>query len=93
MYRFYNNTEYRIAEAGNIYIYTQDRNIAQSKGYKVVNAYFFSTTPDGELLPLTLGQFEKRIQRGNDKFPGPSSTSILMPETCLLTTLSIAPSK
>jgi hypothetical protein len=67
VYRFYDNTEYRIAEAGNIYIYVQEKNIAQSKGYKVVNAYFFSTTADSEIIPLTLSNL-KKAYKNNDKF-------------------------
>lgn len=67
VYRFYKNTEYRIAEAGNIYIYVQEKNIAQSKGYKVVNAYYFSTTPDGEIMPLTFCNL-KNAYKNNEKF-------------------------
>ena len=67
VYRFYNNDEYRIAEAGNIYIYTQTQNIAQSKGYKVVNAYYFSTTPGTAIIPLTLDNI-KNAYRDNEKF-------------------------
>ena len=67
VYRFYKNTEYRIVEAGNIYIYVQEKNIAQSKGYKVVNAYYFSTTADGAILPLTRGNV-KNAFKSNDKF-------------------------
>lgn len=67
VYRFYNNTEYRIAEAGPIYIYVQEKNIAQSKGYKVINAYYFSTAADGEIIPLTRGNL-KSVYKTNDKF-------------------------
>jgi hypothetical protein len=67
VYRFYHNTEYRIAEAGNIYIYVQEKNIAQSKGYKVVNKYYFSTGADSEILPLTINNL-KYAYKGNDKF-------------------------
>ena len=65
VYRFYDNTKYRIAEAGKIYIYVQERNIAQSKGYKVVNAYYFSTTPNGNILPVSN---LKNVYRSNDTF-------------------------
>jgi len=34
-YRFYNNEEYRLAEAGGIYIYTQTQKIPQGKGINV----------------------------------------------------------
>jgi len=67
VYRFYHNTEYRIAEAGNICIYVQEKNIAQSKGYKVVNAYYFSVDADSEILPLTFGDL-KSAYKTNDKF-------------------------
>lgn len=67
VYRFYNNTEYRIVEAGNIYIYAQQENIAQSKGYKVVNVYYFSTTADGSILRLTVNNL-KSVYHDNDKF-------------------------
>lgn len=52
-YRFYDDDTYQIAEAGNIYIYTHKRNITQTKGFIVVNDYFFSTTPDGEIVRLS----------------------------------------
>ena len=67
VYRFFHNTEYRIAEAGNIYIYVQEKNITQNKGYKVVNSYYFSTTPDGTILPLTFGNLENAFA-SNEKF-------------------------
>ena len=67
VYRFYNNMEYLIAEAGNIYIYLRKENTAQNKNNKVVNVYYFSGTPDGEILPLTLGNL-KKVYKSNDKF-------------------------
>jgi hypothetical protein len=67
IYRFYNNTEYRIAETGDICIYVQEKNIAQSKGFRVVNAYYFSATADGEIVPLTLDNL-KNEYKGNEKF-------------------------
>jgi len=67
MFRFYKNTEYRIEEAGNIFIYTKERNIAQSKGYKVVKAYYFSTSADGDIMPLTIENL-KGAYRTNEKF-------------------------
>lgn len=67
VFRFYNNTEYRIEEAGPIFIYVQERNIAQSKGYKVVNAYFFSTGADGDILPLTRSNL-KNAYKSNEHF-------------------------
>ena len=67
VFRFYNNTEYQIAEAGNIYVYTQQKNITQSKGFIVVNAYYFSTSSDGEIVQLTMDNLKKAF-RNNDKF-------------------------
>jgi len=67
VYRFYNNTEYNIAEAGSIFIYTKEQNIAQSKGYKVVNTWYFSTTADGVISLLTLANL-KDACKSNDKF-------------------------
>jgi len=67
VYRFYNNMEYRIAEAGNIYIYAQKENTAQNKNNKVVNVYYFSTRPDGEILRLTLSNL-KKAYKDNDSF-------------------------
>ena len=66
-YRFYRNDAYQIAEAGNVFIYTQERNIAQTKGFKVVKAYYFSTTANGDIMPLTLSNL-RRGYAGNDKF-------------------------
>ena len=66
-YRFYRNDAYQIAEAGNVFIYTQERNIAQTKGFKVVKAYYFSTTANGDIMPLTLSNL-RRAYAGNDKF-------------------------
>jgi len=66
-YRFYNNAVYHIADAGNIYIYTQTQNIAQSKGFKVVNKYYFSTSQDSRILSLTIKNL-KNEYHGSDKF-------------------------
>ena len=67
VYRFYKNMEYRIAEAGNVYIYVQKENTAQNKNNKVVNVYYFSTKADGEILPLTLSNL-KKAYKDNDSF-------------------------
>ncbi len=66
VYRFYNNMEYLIAEAGNVYIYLRKENTAQNKNNKVVNVYYFSATPNGEILSLTLGNLKKAF-KDNDK--------------------------
>lgn len=67
VYRFYNNTEYRIAESGYIFIYMKEENIAQTKGYKVVNTYYFSATAGDEIHLLTLENL-KKVFRDNTKF-------------------------
>jgi hypothetical protein len=67
VYRFYNSTEYRIVEAGEIFVYVLEKNIAQSKGFIVVNEYYFSTAADNEVLPLTLSNL-KSSYMNNDKF-------------------------
>jgi len=67
VYRFYNNMEYQLAEAGNIYIYIHQNNIAQSKGFIVVNTYYFSSTADGKIERLTLDNL-KTVYTGNEKF-------------------------
>jgi len=66
-YRFYNNTEYRIAEAGSIYIYVKEKNIAMSKGYKVVNTYYFSTSADKPIIPMSVGNL-KMAYSSNERF-------------------------
>ncbi|MDR3679226.1 MAG: hypothetical protein P4L41_04605 [Flavipsychrobacter sp.] len=67
VYRFYNNMEYRLAEAGNIYIYIHQNNIAQSKGFIVVNTYYFSSSADGKIERLTMDNL-KTVYAGNEKF-------------------------
>jgi hypothetical protein len=66
VYRFHHNAEYLVAEAGGIIIYSQTQNIAQSKGFKVVNKYYFSATADGEIFPLTIGNL-KNAFHGDDQ--------------------------
>jgi len=67
VYRFYKNEEYLIAEAGNINIYLQVERISQGKGYEVKMHYFFSTTPEGQLIPLTIGNL-KNAYHSNERF-------------------------
>ncbi|MBA3827641.1 MAG: hypothetical protein H0X33_01775 [Taibaiella sp.] len=67
-YRFYLNTEYRIVDAGNIYIYTQEEYVSQYKNSsRTIYHFYFSTAPDTEILPLTL-QNLKHAYTGNEKF-------------------------
>jgi hypothetical protein len=67
VYRFYKNIPYLIAEAGSLYIYLQTEHIAQSKGYKIINTYYFSISPGGDILPLTLDNL-KSAYSNNNKF-------------------------
>jgi len=67
IYRFYSNAAYKIVDAGNIYIYTQERNVTQTKGFKVVNDYFFSTSPDGIIFNLSIDNLVNAY-KGNEKF-------------------------
>jgi hypothetical protein len=67
VYRFYDNMEYRIAEAGNIYIYVRKENTAENKNNKVVNVYYFSAMADGEILSLTLSNL-KKAYKDNESF-------------------------
>ena len=66
-YRFFNGQEYQIAEAGPISIYIKAERIAQSKGAKVINRYYFSTSLNGELHQLTIDNV-KKAYRSNEKF-------------------------
>ncbi len=66
-FRFYNNTQYRILEAGPITIYVQSEHVAQSKGYKVKQNYYFSTTVSTKLMPLTLNNI-RQAYHANTQF-------------------------
>jgi hypothetical protein len=65
-FRFFNDDAYKIEEAGSIFIYARQRNVAQSKGFKVVNDYYFSDGT-GDIYPLTVGNVQ-RIFAGNNNF-------------------------
>ena len=67
VYRFYKKAEYQVVEAGNICIYLQTERIPQSKGFKIKMNYYFSTSPSGEIIRLTLNDL-KNAYRTNDKF-------------------------
>jgi hypothetical protein len=66
-YRFYKNVAYLIAESGSLYIYTRSENITQGKGYKVVNLYYFSTSAESAILPLSI-EYLREACKGNDSF-------------------------
>lgn len=67
VYRFYANGTYKITEPGKIYIYTQQRNITQTKGFKVVNDCYFSTSPDGKIVRLSYENLVNAFH-DNEKF-------------------------
>ena len=67
VYRFYDNMEYRIAETSGIYVYVRKENTAQNKNNKVINVYYFSSTPDGEILLLNMRNLKKAFSN-NEKF-------------------------
>jgi hypothetical protein len=51
--RFFNGTEYDIAEPGPIFIYTSERTVPDVKGMKRVTDFSFSQTPASPVFPLT----------------------------------------
>jgi len=68
VFRFYHNEAYQIAEAGNVIIYVQHERNSQTKEYKVIDHYYFSTSTGSEIMPLTLYNL-KNAYRTNNKFP------------------------
>ena len=67
VYRFFQNTKYKIEEPGHIYIYTRNERDAQSKVFKLVKVYYFSVAADREILTLSLNNL-KRAYASNEKF-------------------------
>ncbi len=67
VYRFFNNTKYRIEEPGDIYIYTRNERDVESKIFKLVKVYYFSVAPNSAIIPLSLANL-KRTYKTNDKF-------------------------
>ena len=65
-YRFYNNSEYLIAETTGIYIYTQKRIVQVGKSYTTQTDYYFSTAANTEILPLTVANIQNTF-RNNQK--------------------------
>lgn len=53
-YRFASKQKYRILEAKELYIYARETPVPAGKGYWPTLTYYFSSGPDGQLLPLTL---------------------------------------
>lgn len=54
--RFYRryDSNYMLVESGSITIYQKEENVPYGKGYRIASRFFFSVTPDGEIMPLTL---------------------------------------
>lgn len=67
VYRFYANEPYKIIETSGIYVYSQERTITQSKGFKVTYDYFFSLAPDGKIFRLTEQNLKAEFS-GDEKF-------------------------
>ncbi len=67
VYRFFNNSEYQIVEAGNIYIYLQIEHVAQSKGFAAKKNYYFSTSASGKVIRLTFDNIRNTF-RANGRF-------------------------
>lgn len=66
VYRFYNNGKYRVVDSGNVFIYTHEENVSAGKGFKVEKVYYFSTTANGDIIPLTMADLQKSYA-DNDK--------------------------
>ena len=66
-FRFFNNEEYQLAESGKISIYLLEQAKAEGKAFVIVNVYYFSATPDGEIKSLILENLKKAFPE-NHKF-------------------------
>ena len=67
VYRFYNNSKYQVIDSGNVFIYRHEENVSAGKGFKVEKVYYFSTSADGNIMPLTMASLQNAYA-GNDKF-------------------------
>jgi hypothetical protein len=67
VYRFFRNRQYHVEEPGKIFIYTRNERDVQSKVFKTAKVYYFSISPDSDIMPLSLGNL-KRAYRINEKF-------------------------
>jgi hypothetical protein len=66
-YRFYKNKAYRILEPGNLYIYQLETNLTQGKNFHKVLHYFFSVSPESEIMALNVPNLEEAY-KNNEKF-------------------------
>ena len=54
IFRFFDNQEYQLAESGDINLYFLQEATPSAKSFKMVNVYYFSASPTGEIKPLTV---------------------------------------
>ena len=66
-YRLYNNTPYKIVDTAGFYLYSNEQLVPQGKGYATVKVLYFSMTPNGAMLKLTVNNLDKAYSN-NDKF-------------------------
>ena len=66
-HRFYNGEEYVVEENGNIFIYSKTEKVAQSKGYKLIKKFCFSTSPSGDIISLNIENL-RNAYKSNAKF-------------------------
>jgi hypothetical protein len=66
-YRFYNNTAYKIVDTTGFYLYSHEQLVPHGKGYTTTNVFYFSMSPNGAMLMLTLNNLDKAYSQ-NDKF-------------------------
>ena len=57
--RTWNFTSYNFAEKGAIWIYFKDINVSKGKGVKKERKYFYSTSGNGEIIPLTINNLKR----------------------------------
>ncbi len=65
IYRFYKNNEYELAETGKIIIYTTEQNVTKGKGFSIIHVYYFSTSPGGEISPLTVNNLKNAFPKNH----------------------------
>jgi hypothetical protein len=66
-YRFYKNADYIISSTKDLYIYIMQTQNVPSPDSKIVNKYFFSKGPNGEIKELTVSNLQNAFQ-DNKKF-------------------------
>lgn len=66
-YRLYNNTPYKIVDTAGFYLYSHEQLVQEGKGYATIKVLYFSTSPNSELIKLTVNNLDKAYSN-NDKF-------------------------